>query len=288
MKILLVDDSKTVCAIYSSLLEENGYEVLLAYSMIEAFELAKQHRPSLAIVDFYMPEGNGDELTRALLQNPTTSSIVVAMHSQFPNVVEKALQAGAVELIGKDDPHDLFMMRVNALKTMVEAQTFQRNIERLLDEKDLEHKPISILLVDDSATVRAVYGSLLRKEGFVLHEAETINSAMVVARQELPDMMLVDYTLPDGNGAELVRELLGRADTSNILMVMFSNREDMEEAALSAGAIDIISKDDPHEIIMRRIRSMQRYVESQRKQRQIMQESNNKSNYSGVLTENNP
>ncbi len=54
---------------------------------------------------------------------------------------------------------------------------------------------------------------------------------------------------------------------------MFSQRENLQEQALTAGAIDIISKEVSHENFVRRIRSMRRYVQSQRKQRQIMLES---------------
>ncbi|MBT4331175.1 MAG: response regulator [Gammaproteobacteria bacterium] len=220
-----------------------------------------------------MPEGNGDELTRALHKNPLTASIVVAIHSQFPNVVKKALSAGAIELIGKDDPQDLFLMRVAALRTMVEAQTYQRNIEQLLNENKSDDHPVKILLVDDSPTVRAVYGAHLRNGGFEVFEAGSIHEGEMAAHQKLPDMMLVDFILPDGHGDELVRKLLSQIDTSNIMMVMFSNKEDLEDAALGAGAIDIISKDDPDEIFMRRINSMRRYVVSQRKQRQLMLEN---------------
>ncbi len=272
MKILLVDDSKTVCAVYSDLLTEAGYTVLVANSMEQAMQLAEEHRPPLAIVDYFMPGGNGDELTRALHENPVTASTVVAIHSQHHDVVKEALSAGAVELIGKEDPKDLFLMRVAALRTMVEAQTYQRNIEQLVTEKLSEDQPLKILLVDDSPTIRAVYGAYLRKGGFDVYEAGTIREGAAVAHQELPDMMLIDYMLPDGHGDQLVRTLLSQADTSNILMVIFSNKENLEDAALSAGAIDIISKDDPDEIFMRRIQSMRRYVLTQRKQRRLMRE----------------
>lgn len=245
-------------------------------SMAEALELAHEHHPPLAIVDFYMPGGNGDELTRALHNDPATASTVVAIHSQFPDVVKKALKAGAVELIGKEDPQDLFLMRVDALKTMVEAQTYQRNIERLLEESKLEERPVTILMVDDSPTVRAVYGNYLRNDGFQVLEASTLQQGREIAQAEQPDMMLVDFILPDGHGDELVRDLLGQISTANILMVMFSNKEDLEEVALGAGAVDIISKDDPLDIFMRRVQSMRRYVESQRQQQQLMLESKRK------------
>ncbi len=215
MKILFVDDSKTVCAVYVSLLTENGYKVFVAHSKAEAMAVARRERPQLAVIDFYMPDGNGDELTRELLQDHETASIVVAIHSQFPDVVKQALKAGAVELIGKNEPKDLFMMRVNALKSMVEAQTYQRNIEQLLQQQDLDSRPISILIVDDSPTVRAIYGALLREEGFEVLEADSVEMGRTIAKVEQPDMMLVDYILPDGHGDALVQELLEQADVQS-------------------------------------------------------------------------
>ncbi|MBT5747089.1 MAG: response regulator, partial [Gammaproteobacteria bacterium] len=270
--ILLVDDSKTICAIYSSLLTNHGYEVIVANSIGEALELALQHQPKLAIVDFYMPEGNGDELIQSFRKNPATASIVVAIHSQFPDVITKSFQAGAVQMIGKDDPQELFLMRVDALRTMIEAQAFQYSLERLSNTNDTDH-PISILLVDDSHTIRAVYGEHLRNYGFDVFLAESLERGREVAKSVLPDMMLVDFILSDGRGDDLIRELLSQIETSNILMVIFSNKEDLEETVLGAGAIDIISKDDPVEVFMRRINSMSRFIQSQRKQREIMMES---------------
>ncbi len=274
MKILFVDDSETVCSIYSELLTSEGYEVIVAHGMEEALDLAKAHRPPLAIVDYYMPGGNGDELTQALHQQPETASIVVAMHTQYPDVITDALSAGAVELINKEDSRDLLMMRVNALRTMIETQSYQRNVERLHEMKAQEEKSISILLVDDSVTVRAIYGQHLRNSGFEVLEAATLQQGREVATRELPDMLLVDYLLPDGKGDALVEELSSRPDTSTIVMVMFSNQVDYESAALKAGAIDIISKDDPDEVFIHRICTLRRFVESQRRLRKTMLESN--------------
>ncbi|MCH6588756.1 MAG: response regulator, partial [Proteobacteria bacterium] len=131
MKVLFVDDSSPTRAVYRALLEENGYQVLLAGSMAEALAVARAERPPLAIVDFYMPGGNGDELTEALLAGPETRDILVAMHSQR-DVVEESLAAGAIDLIYKDDPQDVFLLRVAAMSRYVEAQSRQREVEREL------------------------------------------------------------------------------------------------------------------------------------------------------------
>ncbi|MEE8273508.1 MAG: ATP-binding protein [Alphaproteobacteria bacterium] len=97
----------------------------------EALDVARAERPPLAIVDYYMPGGNGDELTAALLAGPETRDILVAMHSQR-DVVEESLAAGAIDLIYKDDPQDVFLLRVAAMSRYVEAQSRQREVEHEL------------------------------------------------------------------------------------------------------------------------------------------------------------
>ena len=114
-EILFVDDSPTVCAKYGEMLRTNGYEVTVAHSMSAALEISKSQYFKLAIVDHYMPNGNGDELCRALLSNPLTSDITVVMHSQSRDVLEQALDAGAIDLLWKDDPANIFLMRVSSI-----------------------------------------------------------------------------------------------------------------------------------------------------------------------------
>ena len=65
IRIMLVDDSATVRRTYSELLSKNPlYEVRVASNMDEALELAEHFLPDLCIIDYYMPQGNGDVLTR--------------------------------------------------------------------------------------------------------------------------------------------------------------------------------------------------------------------------------
>ena len=58
--ILLVDDSKTALTNFSSLLAENGYRVITANSVDRAWLEASKDQIDLAIIDYYMPEKNGD------------------------------------------------------------------------------------------------------------------------------------------------------------------------------------------------------------------------------------
>ena len=130
--ILFVDDSPTVRAKYSQLLRSNGYMVTVAHSKLDALEKVKEHDFQLAIIDYYMADGNGDELCRALLRNPVTQDITVVMHSQDKGVLDVALEAGAIDLIWKDDPVNVFLMRISSIIRSLRVHVQSQQLDILL------------------------------------------------------------------------------------------------------------------------------------------------------------
>ncbi|GAB6042714.1 two-component system response regulator [Endothiovibrio diazotrophicus] len=139
MKVLFVDDMATVRMLYGRLLQTHGYQVLLAASMGEALEIALAERPRLAIIDYHMPDGNGADLCRELLAHPETADLLAVMHSQSRDVVQDSLEAGAIDLIYKDDPKEVFLMRVAAMARFVESQEAQRAAEEESRSRELEN-----------------------------------------------------------------------------------------------------------------------------------------------------
>ena len=129
--ILFVDDSPTVCAKYGDLLRNNGYGVHIAHSKDQALDVARRKKPQLAVVDYFMPGGNGDELCRALLTDDRTRDITVVMHSQRKDVIEDALDAGAIDLIWKDDPINIFLMRIASIMRTLKANRQARDLDIL-------------------------------------------------------------------------------------------------------------------------------------------------------------
>ena len=129
--ILLVDDSATVRLRYSSLLREAGYRVVEANGYVEGLSLAQQEKPSLAIIDFYMPDGNGDELCRELTRCAEVELSMV-LFSQRKDMIEIALAAGAIDLLFKDDPTHIFLMRINALMAVIRSEQNNRQLDLLV------------------------------------------------------------------------------------------------------------------------------------------------------------
>jgi uncharacterized protein (TIGR02266 family) len=81
MRILVVDDNQTYREILRGLLSQSGYEVETAGSAAEAVDTVRRRRPALALVDLYMPGGDGDALCRQLKADPGSRAMPVLMMS---------------------------------------------------------------------------------------------------------------------------------------------------------------------------------------------------------------
>jgi len=97
-------------------------------------------------------------------------------------------------------------------------------------------RQLSVVLVDDDAMVRDWLRYLLDGTEFRLAgEASSAAEARALFPRRLPDLLLVDYRLPDGLGTELVRELRAHRPTRSL--VMTANPEPgLSEAARAVGA----------------------------------------------------
>lgn len=124
VRIMLVDDSKSVRVYYKRLLERNGYQVKVAENVNDALKLARSDSFDIAIIDYFMPGANGDILCRALRDDLRTSSITTAIFTgtYLDNVIQESLEAGAVECMFKNEADELFLTRINAMTRLIAAR----------------------------------------------------------------------------------------------------------------------------------------------------------------------
>ncbi len=96
---------------------------------------------------------------------------------------------------------------------------------------------VSVLLVEDDSMVRGWVRLALEGTEFrIAGEAATGAEVAELVRRRVPDVLLVDYRLPDGSGVELVRELR-RSGVGTPAVLMTANEEQgFNEAARAAGA----------------------------------------------------
>jgi two-component system phosphate regulon response regulator PhoB len=111
-----------------------------------------------------------------------------------------------------------------------------------------------ILVVEDEKAVRDMITFGLRRAGYDVHEAEDCREARARMVDVRPDLMLVDWMLPDMSGLELTRSLKRSKDTEEIPVIMLTARsaEADKVGGLEGGADDYITKPfSPRELLAR-------------------------------------
>jgi NarL family two-component system response regulator LiaR len=115
----------------------------------------------------------------------------------------------------------------------------------------------SILIADDHAVVREGLRGLLRldPEFVVLAEAGDGETAVALARQHLPDIVLLDLLMPGIGGVAATREIKAVSPGSHIMILTSSNEDEHAFSAIEAGAQSFLLKSIRGEQLLQAIRS---------------------------------
>lgn len=101
------------------------------------------------------------------------------------------------------------------------------------------------LVVDDSRAMRAILGKFLRELGFEIHEAASGLEALVkIGKIVKPDIVLVDWNMPEMDGCEFLRRIRQDDDYKAVPVMMVTTESEMDQVsiALDAGANEYLMK----------------------------------------------
>ncbi len=126
---------------------------------------------------------------------------------------------------------------------------------------------MKILLVDDSATIRAATSQMLEKMGHTVTVAENGERALVAYGRERPDLVLMDVTMPVMDGFEAAKQLRARSpdDWVPIIFLSGADHELDLERGISAGGDDYLTKPVSALVLHAKIHAMQRIDEMRRR-----------------------
>ncbi len=119
-----------------------------------------------------------------------------------------------------------------------------------------------ILVVEDEAAIREMIGFALTRAGFQVDEAADAAGARRRIFEQRPDLLLLDWMLPDVSGVDLARRLRRETATSDLPIIMLTARGEEEDKirGLEVGADDYVTKPfSPRELVAR-IRAVLRRV----------------------------
>ena len=178
--VLIVDDDPTVHDVLRATIAKEGYRLLHAYDGAQALELARTERPDVITLDVMMPKLDGWSVLGKLKSDPALASIPVIM---LTIVDERTMgySLGASEYMTK--PVD------------------RNRLIELLRRFASSGREAVVLVVDDSADVRAVVRATVEKAGLKTVEAENGQVALDWLKSNpKPALVLLDLMMPVMDG----------------------------------------------------------------------------------------
>ena len=118
--------------------------------------------------------------------------------------------------------------------------------------------PLRVLVVDDEVNLAELVAMAARYEGWEVQTAHTGTKAVTVARDQRPDVIVLDIMLPDFDGLEALRRI--RTGDPHVPVLFLTARDAVEDriAGLTAGGDDYVTKPFSLEEVIARLRALMR------------------------------
>jgi len=119
-----------------------------------------------------------------------------------------------------------------------------------------------ILIVDDEPDVLELISLDLRKEGYIIQQAQNGTEALSSIRTTKPDLVLLDIMLPDMSGVQLTGKLKNTPETADIPIILLTAKDSDTDmvVGLSVGADDYVTKPFSTPVLIARIEAVLRRV----------------------------
>ena len=125
VKILIVDDNEDLREALSTVLRDEGYNVIPAQDGFEAIARVKEDGFAIIFMDVLLPKMNGVEAYKAIKKIDPTAVTVMMTGFSVPALVQEAMKEGAYAILYKPFPVDEML---NMIKKIRKSPSFARNV----------------------------------------------------------------------------------------------------------------------------------------------------------------
>ncbi len=114
----------------------------------------------------------------------------------------------------------------------------------------MNYNNLKILLVDDHSLIRDGIKAAIAKvnDTHTVNEAASVEKALLFLQKSVPDIIVMDISLPDGNGMDLAQQIKNEHDIIKIIMLSMYDDYDYISRCLEIGVNGYILKNEGHEV----------------------------------------
>lgn len=222
--VLVVEDNPLAANLMSTWLSEAGYNVQIASTGEEALQKAVTLRPAVITLDILLPQMDGWRVLHRLKEMPETKDTPIIVVS-----------------IVEDKSFGLSLGAVDYMIKPVSRSNLISKIELLTKSGRRFHR---ILVIDDNPADISLVEEILHLDGYEVLKATSGVEGLKTARNEKPDLVILDLMMPDLDGFDVMRLLESDEATRGLPIILFTAKDlaQIERANLGANIHDIFGK----------------------------------------------
>jgi signal transduction histidine kinase/CheY-like chemotaxis protein len=234
--VLVVEDDRQTLFLYEKYLQGSGFRVVPARTIDDARRLLRSVRPSAIVLDIMLEGETTWRFLGEVKSDPQTRDIPVLVVT----VTDRENKARA---LGADE----FWMKP------MDQSWLQRKLKSLAVRGRIE----KILVIDDDEVSRYLVRRLLADTTYRVIEATGGEEGIRLARERLPDIILLDFVMPGMSAFEVLDELKADPATRNIPVIIHTSKDlgEEERRRLASETAAVLNKQSlSREVAIGRIR----------------------------------
>jgi len=240
-RILIIEDNPANLELMVCLLESYGHVPMMAEDGETGFEIIKREQPDLVLCDIQMPGLSGYQLARLMKSDPALRKIPLVAVTALAMVgdKEKGLDAGFDGYISKPIESRTFVAEVEAFLGITRTDEPAATASAVAKAKPSKKKYLKMLAVDDLRQNLQLLESLFGSHGYKVMTATGLQEALATAREWVPDIVVSDVSMRDGNGYDMCHNFKANPSLKHVPIVLITSTdcdEPSRKRGLAAGA----------------------------------------------------
>jgi len=238
--ILVVDDDTNARELMCKIVKKAGWKYEEARNGREAIEYISRNVPAIILLDLMMPEMDGFEVIKTLQANESWRNIPVFVITakDLTKEEKESLEKSSKMVLqkGANTRKELIAAILDQVKTITE--------ETEETEERESHNMSKILLVEDNELNRDMLSRRLQRKGYEVITAVDGQEGVNLAKSSLPNLILMDMSLPIIDGWEATKQIKAEASTKTIPVIALTAHAMVgdREKSLEAGCDDYDTK----------------------------------------------